>query len=162
MPDFDLPASLQELLRPLTDLRPPMSAMSTLVGDGPSDAAAGACVEAIVGHDAITPALEAGLWLYVDELGRSHRVSQSIDDTTGSFWHGIMHRREGDFSNSHHWFRKAGDHPAMATIPGYEAHGFIDAVAAWSGGPAEDAKALVAMQRREWMALFRFSAGEGG
>jgi len=162
MVEFDLPASLQELLRPLTDLRPPMSAMPTLVGGGPPDAVAVACVEAIVGHHAITPALEAGLWLYVDELGRSHRVSQSIDDTTGSFWHGIMHRREGDFSNSHYWFRKVGDHPAMATIPGYEAHGFIDAVEAWSGAAAEDAEALVAMQRREWVTLFRFGAEAGG
>src|SRR4051812_40242009 len=48
--------------------------------------------------------LLAGLWLYFDWLDESHRVSQSIDTPTGSFWHAIMHRREGDFSNSKYWY----------------------------------------------------------
>jgi hypothetical protein len=54
---------------------------------------------------------EAGLWLLAGELDRSHSVSQSIGDRDGSFWHGIMHRREGDFSNAKYWFRQAMRHP---------------------------------------------------
>ena len=43
------------------------------------------------------PALRAGIWLYVDDLDQSHRVSQTVHTPTGSYWHAIMHRREGDF-----------------------------------------------------------------
>src|SRR5687767_6605154 len=40
----------------------------------------------------------AGLWLLFDELERAHRIVQEIPTPTGSFWHAIVHRREGDFS----------------------------------------------------------------
>jgi hypothetical protein len=96
------------------------------------------------------PALCAGLWLYVDALERSHQISQGLEDATGSFWHGIMHRREGDFSNAHYWFRRMGAHPALRSLPGHDPHALIDAVAAAQpGNPA----ALVAQQRAEWAAL---------
>src|SRR5688572_27783268 len=44
-------------------------------------------------------ALLAGLWLWHDYLIESHHISQNLSTPTGSFWHAIMHRREGDFSN---------------------------------------------------------------
>ena len=47
----------------------------------------------------------AGVWLLHDYLDESHTISQRIDTPSGSFWHGIMHRREGDFSNAKYWFR---------------------------------------------------------
>src|SRR4051812_8366636 len=47
----------------------------------------------------------AGIWLLHDYLDESHKISQGIDTTSGSFWHAIMHRREGDFSNAKYWFR---------------------------------------------------------
>lgn len=53
----------------------------------------------------------AGLWLLYDFLDRSHEISQSISTSEGSYWHAIMHRREGDFSNSKYWARRVGDHP---------------------------------------------------
>ena len=52
----------------------------------------------------------AAVWLLHDELDQSHRISQDVDTPTGSFWHGIMHRREGDFSNSKYWFARIGRH----------------------------------------------------
>src|SRR5208282_3154263 len=45
-------------------------------------------------------AMLAGLWLWHDGLDESHRISQGLSSPAGSFWHAIMHRREGDFSNS--------------------------------------------------------------
>jgi len=114
-------------------------------------------VETIVADPAIAakPALGAGLWLYVDELDRSHVISQGIEDATGSFWHGIMHRREGDFSNSHYWFNRVGHHPAMDQIPGYDPHAFIDDVQKRYRQGASD---LVEMQRLEWKTLFEWCA----
>ncbi len=53
----------------------------------------------------------AALWLWHDFLDDSHTISQSLDTPSGSYWHGVMHRREGDFSNAKYWFRQAGDHP---------------------------------------------------
>jgi len=52
----------------------------------------------------------AGLWLMYDDLDRSHTISQSIETPTGSYWHAIMHRREGDFGNSKYWFHRVGKH----------------------------------------------------
>ena len=53
----------------------------------------------------------AGLWLWHDYLDRSHDFSQKIHSSSGSLWHGIMHRREPDYSNSKYWYRRVGDHP---------------------------------------------------
>ncbi len=65
----------------------------------------------------------AGVWLLHDFLDESHTMSQGVSTSSGSFWHGIMHRREGDFSNAKYWFRKVGGHPvyqrlAAALSPG--------------------------------------------
>jgi hypothetical protein len=53
----------------------------------------------------------AALWLAHNFLDESHAVSQEIDTVEGSYWHGILHRREPDFSNSKYWFRRVGSHP---------------------------------------------------
>lgn len=53
----------------------------------------------------------AGLWLRFDFLDESHGISQNIAGNSGSYWHGIMHRREPDFSNSKYWFRRVHEHP---------------------------------------------------
>jgi hypothetical protein len=51
----------------------------------------------------------AGLWLHFDFLDTSHRISQEIGSVEGSYWHGVMHRREEDFGNASYWFRRAGN-----------------------------------------------------
>ncbi len=58
----------------------------------------------------------AGLWLYHDFLDHSHRISQDLENATGSFWHGIMHRREPDPGNAKYWFRQVGNHPVFALL----------------------------------------------
>jgi hypothetical protein len=59
---------------------------------------------------------ESGLWLLHNYLDESHRISQEIHSPTGSYWHGIMHRREPDFSNAKYWFRKVGEHPVFGSL----------------------------------------------
>lgn len=58
----------------------------------------------------------AGMWLLHDYLDESHRISQEVETTSGSFWHGVMHRREGDFSNAKYWFRRVGNHDVFAEL----------------------------------------------
>ncbi len=58
----------------------------------------------------------AGLWLLHDFLDQSHAISQSLDDSAGSFWHGIMHRREPDYGNAKYWFQRVGRHPVFAPL----------------------------------------------
>ena len=59
----------------------------------------------------------AAIWLRFDFLEESHRISQSLDTPEGSFWHGVMHRREPDFFNAKYWFRRAGRTNATACWP---------------------------------------------
>jgi hypothetical protein len=58
----------------------------------------------------------SAVWQLHDYLDESHTISQGIDTPSGSFWHGIMHRREGDFSNAKYWFHRVGRHPVFDTI----------------------------------------------
>jgi hypothetical protein len=159
-----LPPPIAAAVKPVFDALPLDQAMAQLVVEDNPPAELIAIVERIVYAPAIAerPTLAAGLWLYIDDLDRSHRISQSIDDPTGSFWHGIMHRREGDFGNSHYWLRRVGEHPAFTKIEvagGYDGHAFIDEAAeAHRRGETRDA--LVQKQRAEWAGLFAWCAGE--
>src|SRR5262245_18932256 len=58
----------------------------------------------------------AGLWLYHDFLRESHAISQEIHTPSGSFWHGILHRREGDYDNAKYWFRRVGKHAVFGPL----------------------------------------------
>jgi hypothetical protein len=109
----------------------------------------------------------AGLWLLHDFLDESHRISQDIDTPTGSYWHGIMHRREPDASNAKYWFRRVGSHPTfprLATaagplglaLPGEEWNpfDFIDWCEEQRGTGSDKEMLLRKVQLREWELLF--------
>ncbi|MBI1319917.1 MAG: hypothetical protein GC168_13395 [Candidatus Hydrogenedens sp.] len=140
-------------LAPVFAALPPEIALEALVVHRPAGAAASKAVEAAI----LTPALKgntavaSALWLYVDELDLSHTLSQALHSPTGSYLHGIMHRREGDFGNSLYWMSQTGSHPVWGQIPNFNPRGFIRAVEARSSGDNDD---LVALQRMEWNTLF--------
>lgn len=75
-------------------------------------------------HDLFAPVVDsqaaaccrAGLWLGYDFLEESHSISQAIETSSGSYWHGIMHRREPDPDNAKYWFRRVRQHPVFAQL----------------------------------------------
>lgn len=110
----------------------------------------------------------AGLYLKFDCLDASHQISQSIDSPTGSFWHGIMHRREPDYGNAGYWFRCAGAHPILDELAAdaaemgfarFDPFAFIERVAAVVP-ESDEAELCRKIQAREWALLFEYSYQE--
>jgi hypothetical protein len=60
--------------------------------------------------------VRGGLHYAVDALDECHRIFQEDHTDPGSYWHGMMHRREGDFDNARYWFRRAGELPFAAAL----------------------------------------------
>ncbi|NOY42477.1 MAG: hypothetical protein GXP26_11650 [Planctomycetes bacterium] len=113
----------------------------------------------------------SGVWLLHDFLSTSHTISQGITTPSGSYWHGIMHRREGDFSNAKYWFHKVGDHPIFEQLTeaveplggepllgagGWNPFAFIDACQAAVSTADADADICRSLQQREWELLFDY------
>ena len=124
-------------------------------------------------------ALLAGLWLWHDWLDESHTISQSIETESGSFWHAIMHRREGDFSNAKYWYARCRNHPVLRSMgqyandilnplpadkrllrlmrDGWDPDAFVDLVHAVHRTPDDPHfHVAVAVQKLEWRLLFDY------
>src|SRR4051812_3539163 len=122
-------------------------------------------------------AMLAGLWLWHDWLDESHVISQSLQSATGSFWHAIMHRRKGDFSNSQYWYARCQNHPVLQQLAnqvggilhslpadksllrvmsgGWNPNAFVDLVESVSGNDrTPNHAAAVSLQQLEWRLLF--------
>ncbi|HEX4148737.1 MAG TPA: hypothetical protein VHY20_07110 [Pirellulales bacterium] len=126
-------------------------------------------------------ACRAGLWLYHDFLDQSHQLSQEIETPTGSYWHGIMHRREPDFANANYWLRRVGRHPihlrlveaagriageqagrlppdfaSLAGQPRWNFEAFTELCRGTQHGPAEAQNCCRQLQQAEWELLFDY------
>ena len=58
-----------------------------------------------------------GLWH--DARGDWHRAHQTVQDdpSAASAWvHAYLHRKEGDISNAHYWYRRAGKTPYTGSL----------------------------------------------
>jgi len=145
------------VLAPLTSVLPLDQAMPDLVPLRRQKPEILAVAEQLIKSLAHRPCLAAGIWLYVDDLDRSHRISQDLHSTQGSLWHAVMHRREGDFGNSKYWLRQAGDTAVLQSVYG-DPFEFIDRV---QRDQRTNPPNLVDLQRQEWQALFDLCAAGG-
>ena len=137
------------MLARLFEILPLVSAMPSLT----PKAIAKVNIQPLLKEVANKPALLAGLLLYIDDLQGSHHVSQNLHNQTGSYWHAIMHRREGDFWNSKYWLRLTGQHPATQRTQNFDAVIFFDAVA---NSASDTDQTLLELQRIEWLDLFEW------
>lgn len=60
--------------------------------------------------------VRGGVLYALDALDECHSLFQDVHNDTGSYWHGMMHRREGDFDNARYWFRRAGVLPIFSAL----------------------------------------------
>ncbi len=121
----------------------------------------------------------AAVWLLHNFLEESHTISQGVKTSSGSYWHGIMHRREPDASNSKYWFRNTGNHPifpelnnsakkiaseyssssAASTLQSqgkWDPFAFIDLCESSRGKGNEDEAFCQQIQKHEWELLFDY------
>ena len=119
----------------------------------------GDCFPLGVQDDSMAQCCLSGLWLLHNFLDESHEISQSIHSREGSYWHGIMHRMEGDFWNSKYWFRKTGDHPCLINVLGtssWHPSDFTDQCEAHQEADEHLSPALQEIAVAEWSALFAY------
>lgn len=190
MPDLSIPEGGHDVLTPLVTsiLRDAGEAAYTRLVVGGQPAAGARALQGVaaeqlfaqpIKHGDAAAAALAGLWLWHDALDACHRIVQDIPSPTGSFWHAIMHRREGDFSNSKYWYNRSLTHPVhkwMGSIAssivgqnprerqlarvlggGWDPRAFVDLVESVHGKPADPRHAMaVRLQRAEWEGLFDY------
>ena len=92
--------------------------------------------------------VKAALYLRHGFLDESHKISQHVETANGSYWHAIMRRKEGDFSNAKYWYRRVGQHPVFATLGNdFDPFRFVDQCAKGGGD------ATVKLEQAEFDAL---------
>jgi hypothetical protein len=138
---------------------------------------------------AMAQCCHAGLWLLFGFLDESHRISQDIDTVEGSYWHGIMHRREPDYGNAKYWFRRVPRHAVWglladvarklaedAEVDGpasflreqdrWDAFAFVDLCQAVASGRSKSGDLARRVAQAEWGLLFEHcylhAIGEAG
>jgi hypothetical protein len=155
--------------RPLDEGQPDSSVGSQLSGL----TAAAAFDHTTLADGEMAAACVSGVWLLYDHLDDSHRISQGISTPAGSFWHGIMHRREGDYSNAKYWFGSVGRHGvyddlarvadelairhrAAGVLPAgqWDPMAFVDVCQQVVRGGGEHQAFCRAVQQAEWELLF--------
>ena len=120
MPDCDLdlpdllPQELGDCIRHASDL--PLSMQACDQVRGRSDDLVRSVDRILERMDLQNSNAAAGLWLLLGDWERAHNISQDQHNCNGSYWHGILHRVEGDFWNAKYWLRQVARHPVRKML----------------------------------------------
>ncbi len=123
-----------------------------------------------------TESVRGGLYLYCGSWDEAHSTADSIENSDGYFWHGIVHRQEPDAGNASYWFRKTGVHPVFVRLSAEAAAcGFEVEPSAFGGGwdpfafieycesarrraGSKEEQVAMKVQLIEWQLLFDYCA----
>ena len=114
--------------------------------------------------------IRAALFYAYDAIDESHRIVQDLVSGHASYWHGMLHRREGDFENARYWFRRTGRLGVFAEMHGraaevsplmgrqmdWDPYVFVGQCEQARFGGDIDQKELVALQRIEFEVMFGY------
>ena len=120
--------------------------------------------------------VRGGLLYAIDAIDEAHTFFQDAPGDLGAYWHGMMHRREGDFENARYWFRRAGALPCfpalhraagefstdMARQPGWDPYLLTGECERARFGAEETATALARLQRAEFVGVFDYTWRQSG
>jgi hypothetical protein len=127
--------------------------------------------EKAIGQPGNFSLVRGGLFNAVDAIHEAHTIFQDAKTDLGSYWHGVMHRREGDFDNARYWFRRAGSLPFfsalhraasefsadMAKQADWDPYLFTGQCEQARFGAEEIVAELVRLQRAEFETLFSYT-----
>ena len=116
------------------------------------------------------PLLRAGLFYFHNALADAHKEVSKAESPEASYWHGMVHRREGDFENARYWMRRTGEHPAfqemqsrasdaspnMAKQYGWDPFLFIHLCEQYKYGETTYKKELGHLQKVEFSVIFDY------
>ncbi len=114
--------------------------------------------------------IRGGLFYVLDSIHEAHTIFQETKGDLGAYWHGMIHRREGDFDNARYWFRRAGTLPFFDTLhrAASETSALMARQSNWDPylftgeceqsrfGEDEGLKDLLTLQRVEFDGLFEY------
>ncbi|MBV9128359.1 MAG: hypothetical protein JO117_09765 [Verrucomicrobia bacterium] len=123
-----------------------------------------------VADAALVPLVRAALFYFLNALPESHAILQKAEGDVAAYWHGMVHRREGDFDNARYWMRRAGEQPTFAELHARAADGSPNMARQMSWDPflfinlceqfrfgADDLRAeVVALGRAEFDVMFSY------
>lgn len=116
------------------------------------------------------PLVRGGLLYAVDAIHESYRIAELIGDDTSSYWHGMIHRRQGEFDSARYWLRRVGSHPVfdelhhtaaavspdMAKQSSWSPYLFVGLCEQETFGDDQHRMELIKLQRIEFDALFDY------
>ena len=114
--------------------------------------------------------VRAGLFYYHNALDDSHKQAALDEGDLAAYWHGMVHRREGDFENARYWMRRAGEQPVFQEMQGRASDGaphmgrqsnwdpflFIHLCEQYRYGETDYKKEIGHLQRTEFAVMFDY------
>lgn len=118
----------------------------------------------------LLPAVRGGLFYYHNALDDARREFAGGSGEITAYWHGMVHRREGDFENARQWMRRAGvlpvfagmqaragdASPHMARSPGWDPFLFIHLCEQFKYGETAYRAEIIHLQKVEFAVLFDY------